>query len=235
MKIELLYCCFIFCSCQLKDNQIEIEKQKEIGIEQIDLNYKQQDSSLLFTKALVYEFTSFNESGELWFFVNEENGQILYKPDDDTIDAVISYPGGEYKIYGKNGKGTFAVILQKIKTVNDVIMNHKLIQSNEIKISIDQNHIGKLPIESKGYIIQFEKNNEQETVYITNQIPINARQIYGFTVLEGDAKIPIDLNFLNVLNKHQLITHIESPYLKIKLLDYGDNPYYFSLKPFKNN
>ncbi|MFN3756139.1 MAG: hypothetical protein ACK4RM_04225 [Flavobacterium sp.] len=211
-----------------------MDNQNNVEVEQNDFIFTQQDSSLVFTKALVYEFTTPTESGELWFYVNKENSQILYKPNDDMIDAVVSYPNGIYTIYGRKGDGDFASIHQKIEFVNGEIQNQNSLQPIEKSMTIDQSHIGMKTIESKGFKILYEKTNEHETVFITSQIPINARQIYGFAALEGDAKTPVDFNFLNVLHNHQLITYIESKYFKIMLLDYGENPYFFSLRPYQN-
>ncbi len=69
-----------------------------------------------------------------------------------------------------------------------------------------------------------------ETIYVTTQIPINSRQIYGFCRLNGDARVNPSLDYLNVLNKNQTITHIEAKGFSMKLLNYGSNPYELVVK-----
>ena len=67
-----------------------------------------------------------------------------------------------------------------------------------------------------------------EVLLATTQIPINSFQIYGFCRLMGDAGLPLDIDYLNLFNKSQVITHIERNQFKLSLLNYGPNPYEFN-------
>ena len=71
-----------------------------------------------------------------------------------------------------------------------------------------------------------------EILFATTQIPINSFQLYGFSRLDGDSKTAINLDFINVFKKNQLITHIERDNFKLQLLNYGPNSYEFQLKEY---
>jgi hypothetical protein len=58
-----------------------------------------------FDKALTYQYEKNSIKNELWFYVNETTQQILYVPEDDMIQAVISYPNGTYIIYATDENG----------------------------------------------------------------------------------------------------------------------------------
>jgi len=228
MKHYFIFCCIITCSCQLnterESKDIPLSTKVKITTE-TDL-----DSILSFQKALVYEYKTKEDKGELWFFVNENKGQILYQPNDDMIEAVISYPDGLYEIYGKDTNGKMVVLTQNVNEINSKAQNKAFLIPLGTSMQIDQNHVGEKPIESKGFRVSFEKTSELEMIFITAQIPINARQIYGFGALEGDAQIKLGINFLNLLNKDELIAQLENPLLQLKLVDYEENPFYFNHK-----
>ncbi|MGF1557139.1 hypothetical protein [Paucihalobacter sp.] len=233
LKLFHLSCCVLLSACQISNDKEQVN-QFAVLRENRD-SETPQDSVYSFQKALVYQYSTSMETGQLWFFVNETNGQILYQPNDDMIEAVISFPNGKYHVFGKDEQGKNFFLSQEVKAINKEIEDQPFLTSLKNIKTLDQSHIGIKPILSKGYILQHENTNEKEKIYSTNQIPINAKQIYGFAALEGDAKLPHDINFLNVLKSNELITHIESDYLQLELLDYGENPFYFSLKPIEQH
>ena len=55
---------------------------------------------------MIYQYEQNGIKEELWFYVNEQKNEILFVPNDDMIQGVISYPDGTYKIFGtdENGK-----------------------------------------------------------------------------------------------------------------------------------
>lgn len=89
---------------------------------------------------------------------------------------------------------------------------------------INQDNIQQEAINSQGFRIDYEKMKGGETIYVTTQIPIHSRQIYGFCRLNGDAKLNSMLDYINVLNQQQMITHIEQANFSLRLLNYGPNP-----------
>lgn len=229
MKLITWSCCVLLCSCQFMTQETNTTSQ----IKHESWKKHTHDSVLGFSKTLVYEYIQDNMTEQLWFFVNEENGIILYQPQDDMIKAVISYPNGEYITYGLDSHGMYEAIHQKIEIVNELPNNVNLLIAIDKEKKIDQSHVGMKSILSKGYTLKYDETNDRKEIFISEDIPINARQIYGFSALEGDSRLSIDLiNYLNVLKKNQIITHVEGPCMKLKLLDYGDNTFYFSLTPF---
>jgi hypothetical protein len=70
-----------------------------------------------FDKALTYQYEKNSIKHELWFYVNETTQQILYVPEDDMIQAVISYPNGTYIIYATDENGRKIKIKQQVDAV----------------------------------------------------------------------------------------------------------------------
>ncbi len=89
-------------------------------------------------------------------------------------------------------------------------------------------------MECSGYFFNYTKMEGGEIIFVTIQIPINSYQLYGFSRLDGDAKLPIHIDFMNMLSQKQLLTHLEREGFSLKLLNYGPNPYEFNLKPYQD-
>ena len=145
------------------------------------------------------------------------------------IKAVISFPNGTYKTFASNefkGDTVFSEFIPEVMTVGDLSGAMKWIASTKV---INQKNIAQKNIISQGYRIDYQQMGGSENIYVSKEIPINSRQIYGFCRLEGDAKLNASLDFLNVLNKNQTITHIESKGFSLRLLNYGPNPYWFTV------
>ncbi len=179
-----------------------------------------------FDKALTFQYEKNSIKNELWFYVNEATQQILYVPEDDMIQAVISYPDGSYIIYATDENGRKIRIRQQVDAVlanGDFSKLLKALPENNTIIS--QKNIQQADIKTLGYILHFQKSNESEMLNITNQIPINSYQLYGFSKLDGDAKLPLNLDYTNVVKNNQLVTHIDGAYFNLQLLNYGPNLY----------
>jgi hypothetical protein len=187
-----------------------------------------------FDKALTYQYEKNSIKHELWFYVNETTQQILYVPEDDMIQAVISYPNGTYIIYATDENGRKIKIKQQIDAVLTNGDFSKLLTAlPENNTTISQKNIQQADIKTLGYILHFQKSNESEMLNITSQIPINSYQLYGFSKLDGDAKLPLNLDYTNVVKKNQLITHIDGAYFYLQLLNYGPNPYEVPVGEYK--
>lgn len=189
-----------------------------------------QSETYYFSDALIYEYQSNGAKEELWLYVNPKTKQILYLPKDDMIKGVISFPNGSYKVFCKTEFGKDTILTQVVKevlyTAKPII---KLLPLNKTKL-IDQKNIQQKPIFCSGFEFDYLKMAGSETLYITKQIALNARQIYGFSKLDGDAKLNIDLNYLSLLSRNQLITHVNRSNFSLKLVNYGPNPYYLTLE-----
>lgn len=191
------------------------------------------DSILYFENALIYEMDVDGRKEEVWFFVNEKTGQILYEPKDEMIDAIVSFPNGDYNIYAKGEFEGNVILKEHIDQVASQDKIENVLESNEqIKI-IKQVNSQPYDIICKGFKMNYQEMEGSEILFATTQIPVNAWQIYGFSKLEGDALFPINLNYLNVFNSNYLITHIYYPQLALRLITYESNPYEFEISGYK--
>jgi len=221
----------LFFSCKT-ESKPDFKNIKIANTEAIE-GAKPQDTIAYFENALTYQYEKNGIKEELWFFVNEKEKQILYVPNDDMIQAVISYPDGTYKIFGTNEKGEKVILKQQISAVFGEELDDEVLKKMEKTKTISQKNIQQKDILSEGFSMKYLKMEGGEILFATTQIPINSFQVYGFSRLEGDCKLPISLDYINVFKKKQLITHIEQDNFTLELLNYGPNPYEFNLKEYK--
>ncbi len=234
MKLNyLLLIGLIFSACNWNNEYAKTSKQALAEMKEVNPSKgKIPDSIAYFPTALTYKYIKNGEENELWFYLNEETQQVLYIPNDDMLQGVISYPNGEYRIFGTDENGKKMVLTQKVDAVvGEEILDAALVPTHKTK-SIDQKNIQQKNIECTGYKIKYLKMEGQEILFTTNEIPINSFQLYGFCRLEGDAKLPIDMDYINLLKKQQTLTHIERANFSLELLNYGPNPYEFLLTEF---
>lgn len=209
-----------------------IVTQKYAVEPKLEQNLPLTDSVAYFDKALTYQYEINGTKAELWLYVNEQNHQILYVPNDDMIQAVISYPDGKYVVFATNENGHKVRFEQQINAVVSTEIDDILLTPLEEKIIISQKNIQQNDLICYGYILKYLKMEGSEILFATTQIPINSFQIYGFSRLDGDCKIPINFDFINVFKKKQLITHIDREDFRLQLLDYGPNPYEFHYQSY---
>ncbi len=192
-----------------------------------------QNQILVFNEVLIYTLEHDEGKTDFWFYVNREENLILYMPQDDMIEAVISYPNGKYQIFATDEFGKKVKCLASVEKTNNNNLLNVLNPLNNLKIT--KNLEGVLPIiESQGFTLKYTQENSQETIYTTNQINLNSRQLYGFTRLEGDSKLSYHFDFLNVLNKNQWVTHSQSAFGVLELLEYSFNYYEINLNDYKS-
>lgn len=192
---------------------------------------KKQNS--LLSKALTYKVIHNNKTAELWFYINEKNGQILYVPEHKSIKAIISKPNGIYEVYAIDENGKKIKKTEEIKSVVASKQNKLLLKTlKNHNIVVNQKNIQQPNIFCKAYLLDYLKSSSSEQLHATTQIPINSYQLYGFSKLDNDAKLPFSLDYIGVFSKKQLVTHIDSEFLSISLLNYGPNPYQFDRSGF---
>lgn len=172
-----------------------------------------------FSEAFIYRYT--DQQGEyqfVWLCHNPDTRELLYIPNDDMLQAVISYPNGDYIGYLIDENGDKRTVLQHLPEVvegqkgahpdfhqliaqpRDTIIRHREYQLNE-------------RITSGAIEITYLKSGERETVYVTGDFEINTYQIYGFSRLEGDMRLPFSLDYIGILAKKQLATDVRNnPY-----------------------
>lgn len=230
----------IFFFLAVASLMVSCEKEKILKHDKVTVMGKREakaviknDSIAFFENALVYQYEQNNSKKELWFFVNEKEKQILYVPNDDMIQAIISYPDGKYIVFATDERGQQIRMVQQVNAIVSSEIEDNVLSSLEENRVISQKNIQQNNIICKGYILKYLKMEGSEILFATTQIPINSFQLYGFSRLDGDSKTAINLDFINVFKKSQLITHIERDNFKLELLNYGPNPYEFQLKEYK--
>ncbi|HLP63247.1 hypothetical protein [Flavobacterium sp.] len=220
----------MFVSC--KKEEILLTENLPIETKSKETIKEQNDTLAYFDQALTYRFEINGITEELWFYVNEQTQQVLYVPNDDMIQAVISYPDGKYVIFATDEHGQKVRLEQQINAVVSSEIEDKLLAPLEEKIIISQKNVQQKDLICSGYILKYLKMEGSEILFATTQIPINSFQVYGFSRLDGDGRIPINLDFINVFQKKQLITHIDREDFQLQLLNYGPNTYEFHLKSY---
>lgn len=253
LLITLTICIGLMLGCNSKNNsKTEVVTSEEIITEEQNSNSEAQEyieeanhleydpsKTLYFSHAFIYKYTDEDELKEFWLYHNPENGQLLYVPEDEMIDFVISDPDGNYYFFGNDGHGNDIVDAQFVEWVaNPEFYDEnetypisdqyvKLIPTGKKKVLNEYSKIDGKEIISEEYKWEFTKMKGEQSTFITNMIPINFYQVYGFNKLEGDITLPYSsLDFVGVFGKNQTITEFKSGTTKVELLSYEFNPYF---------
>jgi len=253
LLITLTICIGLMLGCNSKNNsKTEVVTSEEIITEEQNSNSEAQEyieeanhleydpsKTLYFSHAFIYKYTDEDELKEFWLYHNPENGQLLYVPEDEMIDFVISDPDGNYYFFGNDGHGNDMVDAQFVEWVaNPEFYDEnetypisdqyvKLIPTGKKKVLNEYSKIDGKEIISEEYKWEFTKMKGEQSTFITNMIPINFYQVYGFNKLEGDITLPYSsLDFVGVFGKNQTITEFKSGTTKVELLSYEFNPYF---------
>lgn len=253
LLITLTICIGLMLGCNSKNNsKTEVVTSEQIITEEQNSNSEAQEyieeanhleydpsKTLYFSHAFIYKYTDEDELKEFWLYHNPENGQLLYVPEDEMIDFVISDPDGNYYFFGNDGHGNDIVDAQFVEWVaNPEFYDEnetypisdqyvKLIPTGKKKVLNEYSKIDGKEIISEEYKWEFTKMKGEQSTFITNMIPINFYQVYGFNKLEGDITLPYSsLDFVGVFGKNQTITEFKSGTTKVELLSYEFNPYF---------
>lgn len=193
--------------------------------------------TLYFSHAFIYEYKSGGEEGEFWIYHNPDNHQLLYIPEDPMVDFVVGDPRGNYYFFGDDGHGAKTVNSQLVEWV----ANPRLYTENvsypisdryvtinptgKSKVLDEGSVIGGKRIEGTEYNWEFRQVEGRQTIYVTEMVPVNFYQVYGFNKLEGDIHLPIiDFDFIGIFGKNQTVIYLESGDLKLELVAYQFNP-----------
>ncbi|MGB3343805.1 MAG: hypothetical protein WBA61_07830 [Aequorivita sp.] len=203
-------------------------------------------TTLYFDSAFIYEYTTEEgEREEFWIYHNTENGQLLYMPDDPMIEFVVSDPLGNYYFFGDDGHGTKTVDGVNVSWVNDP----ELYDENEnypisdryvtIKKTGKTKVLSDDTIDGEGYACEeykwdFHQVAGSQKVYVTEMIPVNFYQVYGFNKLEGDIQLPVvSFDFTGIFGKNQVITQVIDGGTNLELKHYQHNPAYVEAGDYK--
>lgn len=191
-------------------------------------------SNHYFSEAFIYQYT--DTQGEhqfVWLCYNPDTREILYIPNDDMLQAVISYPNGDYIGYLIDENGKKRTIRQHVPEVAEAETGaqadfHRLTARPQDSIVRHREYQHDQRILSSAIEISYMKSGEQETIYVTEDFTVNAYQIYGFSRLEGDMRLPFVLDYIRILTKKQLVTDVKNnPYQTAKLNTHTATVYNF--------
>lgn len=208
-------------------------------------DFKPSECELFFDEVLIYKFTEKNGTSEHWIYLNPKTQYLLYTPQDEMVSAIVSHPDGSYWVFGDDGHGKKTASKQHIDEVADERLyevdaeypsSNRYITYTPTNEQWDfKDEIGVLKsVLSDGYQMKDRESAEPGSLYLTNQIPIkNTYQLYGFSKIEGDSKLPWVLNGIGEFSKQQLLTKYEqkSKYgdLSLELTSYSFSSHYLNV------
>ncbi|WP_157418000.1 hypothetical protein [Aequorivita capsosiphonis] len=194
--------------------------------------------TLYFSHAFIYSYGDEGEEPEeFWLYHNPDTGQLMYMPDDPMIKFVVSDTLGNYYFFGNDGHGEQTIGSQFIEWVaNPEFYDEKLSYpvsdqyvslkpTGKTKSLEEYNNVDGKPIVGKEYKWEFSKLSGDQSTYITEIIPVNFYQVYGFNKLEGDIRLPaVGFDFSGIFGKNQVITKFTSGEFELELVSYQFNP-----------
>lgn len=202
--------------------------------------------TLYFSHAFIYEYMNGDENGEFWIYHNPDNGQLLYMPEDPMIEYVVSDTIGNYYFFGTEEFGDRVVDSQVVDWIVNSDIDEKettyplsnqyitINSTGKSKPLSDASKIEDELIVGNEYKWTFTKVSGSQTVYVSEQIPVNFYQVYGFNKLEGDINLPvIGFDFTGIFGKNQTVTYFKSNDLQIELVAYQFNPAFVEAGDYK--
>lgn len=226
----------------------QIALQDSIKEEYVDADpkdFEPTECEIFFDEVLIYKFTEKNGTSEHSIYFNPKTQYLLYDPQDEMVNAIVSHTDGSYWIFGTDEHGKKTAHKQQI----DEIADERLYEADAEYPSSNryitytatgeqwkmEDDIGILkPLVSEAYQMKDRESAEPGSLYLTTQIPLkNTYQLYGFTKIEGDLKLPWVLNGIGEFSKQQLLTKYaqKSKYgdLDLELTSYSFTSYYLNV------
>lgn len=251
-SIAIIIFLLLLTSCQNKNEKqelttIENEVSTAAKVENQDIveegktNEYDPKTTLYFSHAFIYEYWiegTEEERGEFWIYHNPETGNLLYVPDDEMIDFVVSDPTGDYYFFGNDGHGANTVDHQTVSWVAeeasydenaDYPISDEYIKFTKTgeRHTVEDGTIAGKPIVGEEYLWAFQRLSGYQTTTVTEQIPINFYQVYGFNKIDGDIQLPVNsFEFTGIFGKHQSVTRFQSEQFVLELKAYQYNPYF---------
>lgn len=233
-----------------QENHESFSLKKESPEYQEEAYTHNPDSTMLFSHAFIYRYANSDnpddaeQNGEFWIYHDPETGNLLFDPQDEMVDYVISDPEGNYYFFGTDGHGQNTVSKQYVDWVSDSEYDEKEtypLSDENIKFSktgqklkVKEGGWNGKPIVGTEYLWEFQRVSGPQRTAVTEQFPINYYQVYGFNKLEGDVLLPVlFLDFTGIFGKNQTVTHFESGPLQLELITYEYNPYYAQIAEYE--
>jgi len=252
MKTSLLYFVLIVstifaCKSQNENEAEEVSSQETVTAESDsndkiieEANHLEYDprQTLYFSHAFIYKYADEGEEPkEFWIYHNPENGHLMYMPEDEMVEFVVSDTLGNYYFFGNDGHGVKTVGKQFIHWIANkdsynenasypVSDQYVSLKATGKKKSLDDSsNINGKPIVGEEYKWEFSEVSGTQSTYITEMIPVNFYQVYGFNKLEGDISLPVvALDFTGIFGKKQTVTQFTSEGFNLELTHYQFNP-----------
>lgn len=224
--------------------QDSINKEEYVDADPND--FKPTECELFFDEVLIYKFTEKNGTMEYSIYFNPKTQYLLFAPEDEMVDAIVSHTNGSYWIFGDDGHGKKTASKQHIdeiadKRLYDVDAEYPISNpyiryaSTEEQWKLEDDIGIFKTIVSEGYEMRDKDVSEPGNLYLTTQIPLkNTYQLYGFTKIEGDShlKLPWVLNGIGEFSKEQLLTKYEQKSkwgnLSLELTSYSFSSHYLN-------
>lgn len=227
-------------SIAFADSLVGFSKDTVDGEEKNDANHLEYNAqnTLFFSHAFIYRYYSDMTSDlydEFWIYHNPDSGNLLYAPEDPMLDFVISDPQGNYFFFGTDGHGENTVVQQSVVEVGEPEDESQEYPVSDVFAQFTktgntyatQGQANGEPIEAIEYLWELKRMSETMTIAITEAIPVNYYQVYGFNRLGGDLRLPVNyLDFIGIFSKQQSIVKIEDGSTKLELVSYEYNPYF---------
>ena len=232
-------------SLELTTGHLDSNLDGEVFMDEPDYSVD-PTTTLYFDSAFIYEYTT--EEGkreEFWIYHNTQNGQLLYMPEDPMVEFVISDPLGNYYFFGDDGHGIKTIDRGHVNWVNDPNSYDKTenYPISDQYVTIKKTGKTKIlddgTIDGKGYLCEeyiwdFNKVKGSQKVFVTEMIPVNFYQIYGFNKLEGDIQLPVvSFDFTGIFGKNQVVTQVIDGGTNLELKHYQHNPAYVEAGDYK--
>lgn len=215
-------------------------------------------TELYFSDALIYEYeTSEGKKGEFWIYVNPKTGRMLFTKQswntesevtDEMTNFIIANPDGSYFQFYQDAEGEKAekkVIQDKLEIASLNSKNENPFVDEQIVEIKNLNKKDSFSIlEATAYSYEYLKMKGGEELYIA-KVNFNTHLLYAFSKLSIDAKLPIHLDYSNLLTSNYLVVQSNSHSFGVdknanqikyqatfKLVSFESNPYYVPYKDY---
>jgi len=215
-------------------------------------------TDLYFSDVLIYEYqTSEGKKGEFWIYVNSKTGRMLFTKEswntasgvtDEMTDFIVANPDGSYFQFYQDAEGEN----ESKKVIQDKLEISPMNSKNQNPLIEDQIvEIKKLnkkdffsTLEATGYSYEYLKMKGGEELYVS-KVNFNTHLLYAFSKLDNEAKLPINIDYSNLVTSNYLVVQSNSYSFGIdensnqikyqttfKLVSFEANPYYVPYKDY---
>ncbi len=181
---------------------------------------KDTKTELYFSDALIYEYkTVEGKKGEFWIYVNPKTGRMLFtkqswnteeETTDEMTDCILANPDGTYFQFYQDAEGEKKVIRHKIEiSQTDSKNKTPCIENQLVEIKKLNQKDSFSTLEATSYKYEYLKMKGEEEFYIS-KVNFNTHLLYAFSKLNIEAKLPVYLDYSNLVTDNQLVVQSNS-------------------------